>query len=60
MGEAPRFLGELDAYLGAASPTDVRLVGRGRRLGPRRLARRERTGPCRRAVALNNVAVDAR
>jgi len=58
MGGGSRFLGELDGYLAArgATTAEVRLVGRGRRIAPGWLVRRERLGPHRRAVAPNNVS----
>jgi glycosyltransferase involved in cell wall biosynthesis len=55
MGGALRFLEELDAYLGRRPSRDVRVIGRGRRVDPSWLLRRERLAPHRRAVALNNV-----
>ncbi|MCM3924896.1 glycosyltransferase [Frankia sp. AiPs1] len=55
MGGALRFLTELDGFLAPRPGAGVRLIGRGRRVAPSWLARRERPGRYRRTVALNNV-----
>ncbi|WP_041940328.1 MULTISPECIES: glycosyltransferase [Frankia] len=55
MGGALRFLTELDGFLAPRPGAGVRLIGRGRRVAPSWLARRERLGRYRRTVALNNV-----
>jgi len=56
MGGALRFLNELDNYLAHRVRPEVRVVGRGRRLGVKWLIDRERTGARGRAVALNNIS----
>lgn len=56
VGGAARFAGELYRYLEGAGRQDVRVLGTGRRLTPRWLARREFcTARGSRKVALNNV-----
>nr|MDT0667094.1 hypothetical protein [Micromonospora sp. DSM 115978] len=56
MGGALRLLTELDMYLARRPATSVRVVGRGHRLSPQWLARRELTRAQDRAVSLNNVS----
>ncbi|MDB5597954.1 MAG: mannosyltransferase [Hyphomicrobiales bacterium] len=55
MGGAARYLGELEDWLLRNPTHDIRLVGRGRRLSPWWLVRRELSWPSGPRVALNNV-----
>ncbi len=59
MGGAARYLDELRQYLRRTGREDVTVIGSGRRLGPRWVARRElagrASGPGGRRIALNNV-----
>jgi Glycosyl transferases group 1 len=59
MGGARRFRGELEAYLADEPGPDVHVVGRGRRLTPSWVTRRESPRRYHRAVALNNVSLVA-
>jgi glycosyltransferase involved in cell wall biosynthesis len=57
MGGAARYATELQSYLARTGRTDVRIIGEGRRVGPRWLVRRESSAPgCARRVAVNNVS----
>ncbi|MGH3345161.1 MAG: glycosyltransferase [Carbonactinosporaceae bacterium] len=56
MGGATRFLVELGRYLGRVDGHRVRVIGEGRRISPRWLARRELVTASERRVALNNMS----